>query len=397
MSASHTVRTALTITRKPVLLPPWGTGLPPRWQGSGTASAKGLPLQSCTSILDGPSVSTAIGDRAFSTMHGCTPLLNNTNANAPVTGRLGGARSIARLATHQAVAVTPAATPAAGAAQMSTTAAMAPAREQQAVPQWSMFFHEAHVGITSQFKRDLSTAPQAEEPAIHAAAADAAIIKEEEAAEAASAPAWSMFFHAAAPTQQQTTLSQPETAFFLRPQKRSMTTAASRPSSAATDVNGLTVAEWEVNHNYGDNSGRNVSQHSLNQQRLDDLLMAGPDRAANAANSNTEPAAGPAVADDTTTAAAELPPTLIADASDGQSQWAQFWHDPSWQPENKGQQQQQQHAQSKTHSANPLETPPPISSAASATASSSIMLLLFGIIAGGSGSALGLASSAPIF
>jgi hypothetical protein len=263
-----------------------------------------------------------------------------------------------------------------------------------------MFFHEAHVDITSQFKRDLSTAPQVEDPAIHAAAAaDAAIIEEEAAEAAASAPAWSMFFHAAAPTQQQTALAQPETAFFSRPQKRSMTTASSRPSSAAAAVHGLTVAEWEVNHNYGGNSGLAASQHALNQRRLDDFLMAGPDRAANAANSNTEPAAGPAVADDTATAAAELPPTSMADASDVQNHWAQFWHDPSWHPENKGQQQQQQqqHAQSKTRSANPLETPPPISSAASATASSSIMLLLFGIIAGGSGSALGLASSAPIF
>jgi hypothetical protein len=276
---------------------------------------------------------------------------------------------------------------------MSTTAALAPVT----VPQWGMFFHEeAHLDITTQFKkRDLSTSSST--ASLHAVADTSTDSAEAANTTIASAttvatPAWSMFFHAAPPEQlakewhEDRGMAATSPTSFSQPEKRSVTTVRHMTtSSARTAAAAAAAGEAMVR------PMTSAKHYQINQQRLDDFLLAGPDRAASASASSSEPAAGAAVVDD---AAAAAP-----DHDFVQNQWSQFWHDPSWHPENKEQHSPRSSSLSSSSSDefNTLQAAPTPTEAASVTISSSALLVLFGVLAGGTGPAMGLAAFPPMF
>jgi hypothetical protein len=280
---------------------------------------------------------------------------------------------------------------------MSTTAAMSP--QKHAVPQWGMFFHEeAHVDLTTPFKREMATDGGA--TAIDEAEAVATTATPAPPA-AAAVPQWTMFFHAAAPQFWTAHGNTAQSVAPQTPQKRAMATMAATPFAAAGGTPDMVQSTWYEERGIPKPAERDeFPMHFAHACASTSSDAAG-------AGAEAEAGAGAAVVADPVTSA-----TLHE-----QTEWAEYWHDPSWHPANttanttastspspsllstpsSAMQPNSKHAFASGIRLPPLQTPASAAEAATLTLSSSASVVLLGMLAGGSGSLLGVASAAPIF
>jgi len=271
-----------------------------------------------------------------------------------------------------------------------------------------MFFHEAHVDVTTPFKREMATVQTEACAAIDAATAiDAAEASATTAPSAAKPPQWSMFFHPAAP-QFWTASATPKNinSSSNAPQHRTMATTSTPASAAALPVAGMSAsAEWQEFPASFDASQTHETHESTPGPAVSEANAYDPVSAANLHEKN---------------------------------EWAQFWHDPTWHPENtntsntatsSSMQTSETAAADAASSAKgmarttavdqiymasvlglaqapsedtairrpPLQAMATPTEAAGVSIASSASVLCLGILAGGSGSVLGVASAVPIF